>query len=155
MSLVYTRTDSGLEVASYAADEAAVARALKDYDPELRLAPQPSDGYGCTVYKVFRWQGNDRPAVFLFAWVDEHGNPYPLSMQLLELVKRHDRNTRNRALDADVLNAQKKAREAAQWEKDVEARRTYWDTPHGRPVLPRSQSLRMARDKRRAEGEKC
>jgi hypothetical protein len=75
-------------------------------------------------------------------------------MQLLELVKQHDKNTQSRQLDADAKNALKKAREDAHWEAEMEALRTDWEPTHGRPVLPRSTSLRMSRDKKRARGEK-
>lgn len=136
----------------FAADERAVSRALREYDDELRLVPQPtSTGL---AYQVRRWRGGDKPSEFLFFWVDERGEPKPLSMQLLELVKQHDRNTQSKRLDADAKNALKKAREDQHWEDEVAALRDDWMPTHGRPVLPRSTSLRMSRDKQRAQGKK-
>jgi hypothetical protein len=53
------------------------------------------------------------------------------------------------------LNTARKARLARQLERNNEALADDWNPKHGRPVLPRGQSLRLARDKRRAKGEKC
>lgn len=136
----------------YASDERAVARALREYDDELRLVPQPtSQGL---AYQVRRWCGGDRPSEFLFFWADQYGNALPLSMRLLDHVKEHDRNTQSRRLDADARNALKQAAEDKGWSDDIEALASDWAAKHGRPVLPRSQSLRMSRDKQRARGEK-
>lgn len=135
-----------------ATDEAQISRMLRDYDDELRLVPQP--GEQGLVWQVRRYQGNDRPSELVCVWQSEHGDPYPLSSGILDLVKQLDKNTRSARLDADARNALKQAEEAKQWDRDVEAITGDWLMPHGRPVLPRSQSLRMARDKRRSRGEK-
>jgi hypothetical protein len=139
--------------AAFAADERAVARALRDYDDELRLVPQPS-AHGLR-YEVRRWRGTDKPAEFLLAWIDEQLEPLPLSMKLLELVKQHDRNTRSRVLDENVRDELRRQAIERSWDDDVEAAVGDWLMPHGRPVLPRSVSLRQARDRRRARGEKA
>jgi hypothetical protein len=138
-----------------AADERAIAAALREYDPELRLVPQESDAYGCTIYHVRRWAGNDRPSEFLFAWVTETGEALPLSHRLLDLVREHDRNLRAQRLDADAKNELKRQEDKRHWDSEMEALSGDWEMKHGRPVLPRSQSLRMSRDKRRARGEKA
>lgn len=137
----------------FASDEQAVSRALREYDDELRLVPQPTDTG--LAYQVRRWRGGDRPSEFLFFWADDHGNPLPLSMRLLDLVKQHDKNTQSKRLDADARNALKQAREDAHWEAEMEALTTDWMPSNGRPILPRSTGLRMSRDKRRARGENC
>jgi hypothetical protein len=137
---------------AYAADERAVARALRDYDDELRLVPQPTeDGL---AYQVRRFRGGDRPSEFLFFWIDDRGDPLPLSMNILEFVKQHDKNTQSRYLDEVALDALKKERENAHWEAETQAMADDWVPKHGRPVLHRSTSLRMARDKQRAKGKK-
>lgn len=136
----------------FAADERGVAKALREYDDELRLVPQPTP-YGL-AYQVRRWRGGDKPSEFLFFWVDQNGDALPLSMQLLELVKQHDKNLRSRRLDADALNELKKQREEAHWDAEMEALATDWEPKHGRPVLHRSVSLRQSRDKQRAKGKK-
>ena len=101
-----TSTDGGLLVPQGAYEE-AVARALKEHDPLLRLVPQDSDHFGRRVYKVFRYAGSDRDAEFILFWGDPtNGVAYPLSMAIVDEVKRHDRNERGfSAEDPDVLNA--------------------------------------------------
>jgi hypothetical protein len=144
----YVRTLSGLEVACESQDERSVQRDLREYDSELRLVPQAGG------YQVRRWRGPDRPSEFLFAWVDANGDPLPLSSRMMDMVRLHDRNTRGRALDADVANAAKHEQDARDWDAQVEAATGDWAAKHGRPVLPRSTSLRMSRDKQRAKGKK-
>lgn len=74
--------------------EAAVSRQLRELDPDLRLVPQDSDAYGARIYKVYKYQGPDRPATFILLWGDEWGRPFPLSSSLVEEVKRYDRGGR-------------------------------------------------------------
>jgi hypothetical protein len=97
LSLVHSQTDSGLHLLTHGSDELAVSRALRQHDDALRLVPQDSDAYGQRVYKVYRYNGPERPAEFLFLWGDDYGNPYPLSMAILERVKTLDRNQRGNA----------------------------------------------------------
>ena len=88
-------------------------------------------------------------------WQSDRGEPYPLSSALLDLVDRLDRNSRGAYQGEDELDLERQAEIARQLERDNEALADDWIPRHGRPVLHRSQSLRMARDKRRAKGEKC
>jgi len=155
VSLVYSRSDSGLVVAEHGADESAVARALREHDRELRLVRQPSDTFECLVWKVYRSAGSERPAEFICAWTDRSGAPLPLSHRLVDMVKGLDRGSRAPHMDADALNAQRRERA----EKDVKRHNQDLIDDHlprvGRnPVLHRGQSLRMARDKQRAKGRK-
>jgi hypothetical protein len=155
MPLVYTRQDSGLVVAEHASDEASVARALRDHDSDLRLVRQLSESLGALVWKVYRYAGSERPAEFVCAWTDRSGTPLPLSHRLVDMVKGLDRNSRAPVADADTLNARRKERA----EKEVQRHNQDLIDDHlprvGRsPVLHRSQSLRMARDKQRAKGRK-
>lgn len=69
------------------------------------------------------------------------------------MVDRLDRNSRSSYVDADDLNKQQKDREAQGWQADSQNITEEWSMKHGRPILPRSQGLRRARDKRRAKGE--
>ena len=108
-----SRLDSGLFFVEHGEDEARVSRALREYDADLRLVPQDSDTHGRRIYKVYRYAGSDRPAEFLLYWANERGEPYPLSMRLLDEIKRHDKNTRGDKFDADaeyqrVVNAGRK-----------------------------------------------
>jgi len=69
--------------------------------------PQDSDHFGRRIYKVFRYAGSERPAEFLLFWGDpSSGVAYPLSMSIVDEVKRHDRGERGfSAEDSDVINA--------------------------------------------------
>jgi len=133
------------------ADEAHVSRALREYDDDLRLIPGvPKQGI---PYKVYVYRG-DQPAVFVCAWADKNGDPLPLSSALLEMVKLHDRHTRDRAPDADEMNARLRERQAHDNETDTEALVDDWRTREGRyALLPRSRSLYLARARARARGE--
>lgn len=111
MSLVYSRSDSGLLIAETgSSDERAVARALKDYDPDLRLVPAVVNNQ--QAWKVYRYAGPDHPALFLFMWGDHYGNPWPLSMRILDKVRELDKNTQSQARDEDALEARRKASNA-------------------------------------------
>lgn len=155
MGLVYSRSDSGLVVAEHGADEAAVALALKDHDPDLRLVAQGSDLYGTRIYKVFLYRGSDRPAEFVCGWWDELGNPYPLSARLVEKVKQLDRNMRGHQtyVDPDQANATLKAQlqaDAAQQEQDLA---DDYKNREGRVyAFPRSPALAAARRRGRRKG---
>jgi hypothetical protein len=83
------------------------------------------------------------------------GDPYPLSSGLVEKVKEMDRNSRARHLDDVAANAIRQAEIDRKLERDSEALRSDYLPLEGRsPVLHRGESLRRARDKRRARGEK-
>jgi hypothetical protein len=134
-------------------DEAAVARALKEYDRDLVLIPQDSDHYGRRIYKVARKVGGDRPVEWVVSWRTREGEALPLSHRLVEKVKELDLNSRNKVDDPDDLNAQLRAERQRDLDREMENLREDWSMK-SRPILPRSQSLRMSRDKRRARGEK-
>lgn len=155
MSLVYSRTDSGLTVAEHGAGEAAVARELRTYDPDLRLIRGIDPATETWFYKVYRYAGSERPAEFLFAWMDAKGQPLPLSMRLLEKVREQDRNTRAAAVNEDIANELNRQRLDAMAERDAEDAVAEWLPREKRSaVLHRGQHLRMARDKQRAKGRK-
>lgn len=156
MPIEYSRlTDSGLILAEDSMDSAAVDRALKKKDPLLSLQGWPSATHDCILWKVVRYAGPDRPPDTVAVWQSDRGEPFPLSSGLLDLVDKLDRNTRYEYLNED----QREQRRREQVEKEIRQRDADliddWTPRHGRPVLPRSQSLRMARDKRRGRGEKC
>jgi hypothetical protein len=149
--LTYSRTESGLLVAENAsADERAVARALRDHDPDLRLVPQSRVG-DRIGYSVYRYAGSDRPAEFLLFWGNTaSGEPYPLSSRLLDEVKRLDRNSRGAGdyVDVDERNARAKAELREHADKQGEELFDDWRKREGRSaLLPRGVSLRRARSK--------
>ena len=155
MSLVPSTTDSGLTVMMHGADEAAVSRALRDYDRDLRLIPQDSDAYGKRVYKVYRYNGPDRRADFLFLWGDDYGNPYPLSMAILERVKTFDKNQRGNALNVseDEWNARLKERIDREFQATSEDIRDEELRRKGRSyAFAKSEKLAFARIRGRRKG---
>lgn len=157
MGLVFTDTPSGLVLATEGSDEAACAAALREYDRDLRLVPQDSDHFGRRVYKVFRYVGSERPAIFVCGWWDEFGRPYDgLSVTgLLEMVKRLDRNnTRHQNVDPDEKNARLLAdRKREHDERMAEVVEEFRDRIDGKSSSPltRSRSLYLARNRVREQ----
>lgn len=155
MGTVERRLGSGLVAVEIGTDGAALERELQKRDPALQLQGWPAPEWGCISWRVVRTAGLDRPPETICYWMNEAtGEPYPLSSALLDKVDQLDRNSRGVYVSAEERNARREAEIAKQQERDNEAMLD-WIPRHGRPVLPRSQSLRLARDKRRAKGEKC
>jgi len=151
LGYVERQTRSGLVLAETGADGAAIERELKKRDPLLSLQGVLSRQYGRILWRVLREAGADGPETICFWQPEEGGEPYPLSSALLDLVDRLDRNSRGVYAGADELDARRRAELARQIERDNEALADDWNPKHGRPVLPRSRSLQMAR----AKGETC
>jgi hypothetical protein len=152
--VIHRSLESGLVLAEQGMDGAALERELRKRDPLLALQGFYSPAHGAVVWRVVREAGAAGPET-VCVWQSASGEPYPLSSGLLSLVDRLDRNTRAVYASEDELErAREKAREK-QISRANEALADDWNPKHGRPVLPRSRSLRMARDKRRAKGEKC
>jgi hypothetical protein len=156
VSYVERQTRSGLILAEKGADSVAIERELRKRDPLLSLQGVLVPEWNRIRWRVVRDAGSEQEPETLCIWqAEEGGEPYPLSSALLDLVDRLDRNTRFHYAGEDELERQRQVSRDRQVERDNEALRDDWNPRHGRPVLPRSQSLRMARDKRRAKGEKC
>jgi len=153
--MIHRSLENGLVLAEHGMDGAAVERELKRRDPLLTLQGWPSTEHGCIVWRVVRDAGLGRGPETVCVWQSESGTPYPLSSGLLALVDRLDRNTRHAHVDEDELERARVAARARQTARDNEALADDWNPRHGRPVLPRSVGLRIARDRRRAKGEKC
>jgi hypothetical protein len=158
LTLVHSRTGSGLIVAEYGADGAAVLRALKEYDRSLVLLPPGVDmrsGADRQHWRVYAKVSDDRPPTFVLAWTDENGDPLPLSMRILDKVKEHDRNTRGRVVDPDDHNRRRRHAIESQAAKDREAlREEHLRAAKSFRPAHRSVGLRMSRDKQRAKGRK-
>lgn len=157
MPLVERTLDSGL-IVTEGADHAAIERELRKRDRDLSLQGWPSQTQGCILWKVVRYAGPDRPPDTVCVWQSDRGEPFPLSSGILDLVDRLDRNTRHHYADEDERNARLKRERAKQTDRDNEALRDDYKTVMGAGhagLLPRGQSLRRARDKRRNRGEKC
>jgi hypothetical protein len=154
MGLIERTLDSGLIVSEYGDDHASIERELKRRDPDLTLQGWPSQTHGCILWKVVRHAGSDRPPDTVCVWQSERGEPYPLSSGILEMVDRLDRNTRSVVVNADDLNAAVDRERAERVNRENQAIREDHEFPHGHPVTPRGQWLRMSRDKQRAKGKK-
>ncbi len=148
----FTRTGGGLLVPE-GSQEAAVDAALRRHDPDLRLVPQDSDVYGRRIYKVYHYNGPDTPADLVCVWWDQNHEPLPLSSSLVDYVQMLDKNTVDRGPTLEEQEARvreqkrKDAREemrpiVEEFAKKLDGKKTV--------LLPRSQSLRRARDKERA-----
>jgi hypothetical protein len=153
MGLVERTLDSGLVLQEYGQDHASLERELKRRDRDLSLVGEFSETHGCIIWKVIL-NRPDRPWETVYVWMSERGEPYPLSSGILDGLDRLDRNTRAVHVGEDEINAARDRELAEQDVRDREALVDDWTFKHGRPVLPRSQSLRMSRDKQRARGKK-
>lgn len=149
----------GLAVAFNPADKREVQRALQRLDRDLFLDQEvePNGPRGAYVYFVVKhWIGSGAPPVPVLEWRDWRG-PWPLSMGIVEQVKRREGALAG-SFDRIIEANQKKRQQAVDATGDgVEevARDGYRSARGTRSVnLPRSQSLRMARDKQRAKGRK-
>lgn len=150
MTLVHTRTGSGLYVAETATDYQSVSAALRDHDPNLRLVPQGVDRNGRPIYKVLYALGPERPAETVLVWMDDRlEEAFPLSHRIVDEVKRLDRNGRADRVSEDEHN--RRLRDEAHerlhdellgvgFEEAARTRRS--------PVLHRGVHLRRSRHKR-------
>lgn len=150
MSLVTSRTPSGLLLAETATDYQSVYAALRDHDRHLRLVPQGVDRNGRPIYKVLYDLGPDVPAQTLLVWMDERlEESLPLSHRIVDEVKRLDRNLRGDVISEDEHNRrliedrQRRAQEDLEGVGLEEAART-----RRSPALHRGVHLRRSRHKR-------
>lgn len=141
MGTSYLQLESGLVVPQAGAGWATVKAALKQHDPHLEL------GEIGGVWKVYYRASEDLPPQFLCDWRDPDGTPRELSMGLVDKVRSLDRNSRGRAPTEDQLEQKRQQDRRKHWERESEALIDDLDWKHGKPVLPRSQSLRRARSK--------
>lgn len=98
--MLTTRTGpSGLIVAEQAADERAIGHALQQIRPDvtLQVRPRDEDKGGVLVYKVVHVDSGQ----VMFTWMDDRGNPMPLSSSLVDEFQRHQLGARNTGLVSD------------------------------------------------------
>jgi hypothetical protein len=157
---VYSVSDvGGLAVAFNRADEETVARALRRLDDRLFLDPEvePHGPYGPYVYMTVKYHlGSGRPPSLVLEWRDSSG-PKPLSLAVVEQVKRQEGAMATAFREVMAANERKRQQSIqATGDGAYDIARSGGKSAAGlRSVnLPRSQSLRMARDKRRARGER-
>ena len=90
---------SGLILAEQAADERAIGRALQQIRPDVALQVRPRDEEkgGVLVYKVVHIESG----MVMFTWMDDYGNPLPLSSGLIDEFQRRQLGARNTGLISD------------------------------------------------------
>ena len=90
---------SGLVIAEQAQDEKAIGRALQQIrsDVALQVRPRDEEKGGVLVYKVVHTDSGQ----VMFTWMDDYGNPLPLSSGLIDEFQRHQLGARNTGLVSD------------------------------------------------------
>lgn len=159
--LVYTERGP-LVVAEYGVSlEQAIRLALKELDPDFFLERQRLKD-GRDIYTVQVHVGDNAPGSpfrTFFYWDDDKLQPLPLSWGIVDRAKQ----LMNRHWTTDLAGMKQRETERQETD-DAEFRDTIDEIAedvdrHMQPghsaVLPRGVGLRMARDKRRARGEKC
>jgi hypothetical protein len=137
----YLQLESGLVIPQQGAGWAAVQAALKQHDSHLEL------GEVAGVWKVYFRPSPDHPPEFLCDWRDPDGTPRELSHGLVDKVRSLDRNSRERAPTEAELNAKREEDKRKHRERLAQDLAEDSVFKHGRPLLPRSASLRRARSK--------
>lgn len=149
----------GLAVMFDRADEETVTRALRRLDDRLFLDPEvePLGPYGPFVYMTVKYHlGSGYPPSTVLEWRERDG-PKPLSLGIVEQVKRQEGKMATAFRDAMAANErkrQKAAEDVGEAAHHIAQSGTKSATGVRSVNLPRSQSLRQARDRRRARGEK-
>lgn len=149
----------GLAVAWSQADTKTIERELRKLDPRLFLDPEyePYGPRGAYVYMTVKYHvGSEYPPGLVLEWRDSAG-PKPLSLGIVEQVKRQEGamgTAFRRAMEANERKRQKAAESVGEAAFDIAYGGSKSAAGTKSVNLPRSQSLRMARDKRRARGEK-
>ena len=158
---MYSVSDvGGLAVCFNPTDEKTVTAALRRLDDRLFLDPEVETHgpYGPYVYMTVKYHhGSGVPPTCVLDWREPDGRPKPLSLAMVDQVRRQE-GAMARAVSEAIIANERRRQEAIKAVGDG----TYDVVMEGghsaagkRSVnLPRSQSLRMARDKRRARGEK-
>ena len=150
----------GLAVMFNPADEKTVTRALSRLDDRLFLDPEVETvgPYAPYVYLTVKYHlGSGHPPSTVLEWREPDGRPKPLSLALVEQVKRQEGAMATAFADAMIANEKKRqAAIKAVGDEAFEIARSGGKSAAGTKSvnLPRSQSLRMARDKQRARGDK-
>lgn len=146
----------GLAVAFSPVDRKVIERELSRLDKHLFLDPEvePYGPRGPYVYMTVKhWVGSNHPPVAVLEWRDESG-PRPLSMAIVEHVKRKEGAIDGAFAAALRANEEKKQRVVEEvgeyvYEIAMDAKKAQGKSSAN---LPRSQSLRQARDRARARG---
>lgn len=155
-----TRQVGSLAVIEETVDRKRIDAELRRFDPNLFLDAE-IDTRGRFVWAVMEHLGSERPPHLVFEWRDERGEPLPLSSGLIEQIRKI---AARRSRGVSVFDVVRDANEQRRSEATRASERAYEEITEdllprlgGRrsAALPRSQALRMSRDRRRGRGEKC
>jgi hypothetical protein len=137
MHVVESSTGSGLLVAEEPASAAQIGRLLREHEPRLRLVPQQDEARRCLLWQVWRHNGNDRPADYIVTWMDQYGEPLPLSTQIVERVKLFDPN---QTASAPPTHTELNARHRERTLRETEARYAAVEQEHA-PYVDRGRRV--------------
>lgn len=87
---IVERSD-GLAVAYRETGQKQIERALKALDPDLFLNPDRDPETGLVYWTVAQWMGTGHRPHRVLIWRDPYGNPLPLSMGIVDEVRRRER----------------------------------------------------------------
>ena len=148
----------GLAAAFAPTTERRVNEELQRLDRFLFLDKElePYGPHGPYVYLVVKHHiGSGVPPVPVLEWRDRDG-PWPLTMEIVERVKRREGRLEDAVAKAVAANERKRQQTVEKvgdeaYEVALDARKATGKTS---AVLPRSQALRRSRDRQRARGNK-
>ena len=154
-----TRDVGSLAVVERTSDRKRIEHELKQFDRNLFLDAE-IDSRRRFVWSVKEWLGSERPPHLVFEWRDGRGEPLPLTSGLIEEVRKIEWRRNHGITVFDVVNeandkrrsAAARASESAYEAITEEVVPLMSDKRSG--VLPRSQALRISRDRERARGAK-
>lgn len=156
--MLTTSRHRGLWLVQQSASERQVQAELERLDPDLFLLAHDLPG-GRKVYEVFVDRG-DRPARRIVWWADDNGKPLPLTMLIVDRVKslqkrsRDDERVVERTFAHNAAVAERVSRDAEEAFETVAAEVLPYMSETRSGVLPRSQALRLSRDRQRARGKR-
>lgn len=154
-----TREVGSLAVIENTPDRKRIEAELQKFDQNLFLDAEV-DVHRRFVWSVKEHIGSEHPPHLLFEWRDERGEPLPLSWGLIEEVRKMAWRKDHGISVFDVVSQANEARRAELMRRSASEYEAIAEdiarmmNPLRSGVLPRSQALRMSRDKQRARGWK-
>lgn len=146
-----------LQVVWEGTDERGVQRQLQEIDPRLFLDKE-ADGAGRIFYVVRYWENGYETPELVLDWRETSGQPKPLSSAVAYAIQKE---MREGAVDVKGIlrrnrdRAEKRGDEAQQMYEDIARDFDRHKRIGNFAVVPRSQGLRMSRDRIRARGGKA
>lgn len=145
-----------LYVVEHASSRDPIQQALKQIDPRLFVERQATvDGEWVWVVNVDLGRDDPMGIICLLEWRDEQGKPIPyLAEGIVQRVAQMERDgavLHRRVIEANRARTERMRRESMQATEDI-TREIVPAIGWRKTTLPRSQNLRMMRDRQRARG---